>query len=75
MPKSKYKKVIKKATGVVAPSADWVTRLMKKVQKILAKEKAIRKIKDTVRTKAIENRGLKAAGLTDADIRKLRRKK
>lgn len=73
MPKSKYKKAIGKATGVVAPSADWVTRLMKKVQKILAKEKASRK-KTTVRTKAIES-GLKTAGLTDTEIRKLRRKK
>lgn len=38
-------KIIKKASGVVAPSADWVTRLMKKVQKLLAKEKAARKKK------------------------------
>jgi hypothetical protein len=69
-----HKKVIKKVSGVVAPSADWVTRLMKDVQKYFAKEKAKTKVKDTVRTKSIA-KGLKTAGLTNAEIRKLRGKK
>lgn len=68
---ARVKKVIKKTTGVVAPSADWVTRLMKKVQKILAKEKATRKT--TVRTRDVEKH-LRHAGLTDAEIKKLRSK-
>lgn len=72
MPKSKYKKAIKKASGVVGPSANWVTRLMKKVQKTLAKEKAARS-STTSRTKEIEKQ-LKTAGLTDAEIKRLQGK-
>jgi len=65
---AKVKKAIKKVTGVVAPSAKWTTRLIEKTQKRLAKKKTPQA--KTVRTKAIE-KGLKAAGLTAADLERL----